>query len=511
MKGSMSVNIAAVLSLDTACLLIFCEDTHAQEGVDAYDLYRPETTNVPHSSTILTGESWLEGCTICLLICDPNGSFMRAIGLVTGIVLTGAACASTTQSGSVTNTRAAAECGNNAAITVPAGFCATVFADSVTRARYLAVADNGDVYVASEGTRPNQTGPTPAFYALRDTDKDGHADRVEKVGQTGNTGIALWNGYLYVDQGDRITRYRRAAGDLVPSGAAETIVSGLPLNPGHRARNFAISSDGTMYVNVGSPSNSCQVKDRALESPGKDPCEELATRAGIWKFSATTPNQQFSPQARFATGARNSTGMALSGGRLYAMTHGRDQLTQNWPKVFPDTAYSDNNPAEKLLQINQGDDFGWPYCYYAFDKKTLVDAPEYGGDGTKTTRCASKKAPLAVYPAHWSPLDLLFYNGSNFPAKYRGGAFITFHGSWNRAKGMQAGGKIVFQPMNNGSPSGQYEIFADGFAGVPPEEIDGQKAHHRPVGLAVGPDGALYVADDKGGRIYRITYSGGSQ
>jgi glucose/arabinose dehydrogenase len=277
----MSVNIAAVLSLDTACLLIFCEDTHAQEGVDAYDLYRPETTNVPHSSTILTGESWLEGCTICLLICDPNGSFMRAIGLVTGIVLTGAACASTTQSGSVTNTRAAAECGNNAAITVPAGFCATVFADSVTRARYLAVADNGDVYVASEGTRPNQTGPTPAFYALRDTDKDGHADRVEKVGQTGNTGIALWNGYLYVDQGDRITRYRRAAGDLVPSGAAETIVSGLPLNPGHRARNFAISSDGTMYVNVGSPSNSCQVKDRALESPGKDPCEELAT-APAW-------------------------------------------------------------------------------------------------------------------------------------------------------------------------------------------------------------------------------------
>ena len=400
-------------------------------------------------------------------------------------------------------------CANDAGITVPDGFCASIFADSLGRIRYLAIAPDGDVYASVEGTRANQTTPTPGFIALRDTDKDGRADRIERVGTRGNTGIALVDGYLYLDQGESITRYRRRSNDLVPATPPDTIVSGIPLNPGHRARNFAIASDGSLYLNVGSPSNACQVKDRTKESPGKDPCEELTTRAGIWKFDARQLNQKFTPSARFATGIRNATGMAIGpDGRLYANTHGRDQLTENWPQIFPDTMYGSENPAEKLLQVNQGDDFGWPYCYYAFDQKRLVDAPEYGGDGKRSTRCGDKKAALAVFPAHWSPLDLMFYRGSAFPGKYRNGVFITFHGSWNRMKGMQAGGKVVFQPMANGNPSGPYEVFADSFAGVPPEEIDPNRAKHRPVGIAVAPDGSMFVADDKGGRIYRISYTG---
>jgi glucose/arabinose dehydrogenase len=485
--------------------------THAPD-LDAYSFLPFSATDVPEKTQSILRFPALFGCGYCAVVEHQRGGIFvmarnRALQFLP-LLVSAAGCAASSQTIS-TNAAVAPPCPNNAEIILPAGFCASIFADSLGRARYLTIAENGDVYVSIEGTRPNDTTKNPAFIALRDTDRDGRADRIERVGQKGNTGIALRGGFLYVDQGETINRYARRAGELVPSGAPEAIVTGIPLNPGHRARNFAIAPDGTMYVNIGSPSNACQVKDRTKESPGKDPCTELETRAGIWKFSATTPNQQFTPQARFATGARNSTGMAIGpDGRLYANTHGRDQLTQNWPQIFPDTTYGDNNPAESLIQINQGDDFGWPYCYYSFDKKMLVDAPEYGGDGTKTTRCASKKAPLAVFPAHWAPLDLMFYNGSNFPERYRNGAFITFHGSWNRAKGMQAGGKIVFQPMVNGSPSGAFEIFADGFAGVPPEEIDGQKAKHRPVGLAVAPDGSMYVADDDGGRIYRITYVG---
>lgn len=433
---------------------------------------------------------------------------------VTSLLAPLAACATTGALASSQSTASVAStCApDNAGLTLPAGFCASIFADSLGRARYLAVAANGDVYVAIDGTRrvpPGQTAAPPqgSFVALRDVNGDGRAEVVERVGTIGNTGIALHNGYLYVDEGERIVRYRQITGQLVPVSTPEVIVQGMPLNPGHRSRNFAFGKDGSLFVNVGSETNSCQVRDRALESPGADPCSELSTRAGIWKFDANKPGQTFSSASRYATGARNSTGLGIaSGGQLYAMTHGRDNLNENWPKVYADSLYGTHNPAESLLRVDQGDDFGWPYCYYSFVVNALVNAPEYGGDGTKADRCTGKETPVAVFPAHWAPLDLIFYNGSSFPAKYRGGAFISFHGSWNRAPGMQAGGKIVFQPFVNGAPSGEFEIFADGFAGLPPQEIQPNRAKHRPVGIATGPDGSLYVADDSGGRVYRITY-----
>ncbi len=407
--------------------------------------------------------------------------------------------------------------GDNAGLTLPDGFCANVFADSIAHGRHIAVASNGDVYITLEGTRPSpekelsgvaKREQSASVVALRDTNRDGRADIVARIAGTGNTGVGLANGYLYVDEGARIVRYARADSQLVPSAKPEVVVQGIPLSPGHRARNFAIGPDGGLYVNVGSATNSCQVKDRANESPGVDPCVELRTRAGIWRFDANKTNQRFTPAARYATGLRNGMGLAFApDGQLYATQHGRDQLNANWPKVFPTAKYSAENPGEELVQVNKGDDFGWPYCYYSMEQKKLVDAPEYGGDGTKTARCTDKKAPVAVFPGHWAPMSLLFYNGASFPAKYKDGAFIAFHGSWNRAPEPQEGYRVVFQPLSGGA-AGAFETFANGFAGVPPEQLQPGTAKHRPTGLATGPGGSLYVTDDMGGRVYRITHSG---
>ncbi len=140
-------------------------------------------------------------------------------------------------------------------------------------------------------------------------------------------------------------------------------------------------------------------------------------------------------------------------------------------------------PSEELILAVKGGDYGWPYCYYDPQLEKLVLAPEYGGDGKKVGECAQKLGPAAAYPAHWAPNGLTFYGGDRLPEKYRGGAFIAFHGSWNRAPEPQAGYNVVFQPFSGGKPSGDYEMFADGFAG--PRKQPGL-AKHRPSGLAVG-------------------------
>ena len=456
-------------------------------------------------------------------------SIRSTSSLAVGLALLVGACSSGDRAAagaadSATNAAAsAAACsGDNAGLTLPAGFCATVFADSIMRGRHIAVASNGDVYITLEGTRPTRGQQTSgvenlppdmsSVAALRDTNRDGRADVVARLAGRGNTGIGIANGYLYVDEGTRIVRYARADSQLVPGATAQVVVQGMPLDPGHRARNFAIGGGGALYVNIGSATNSCQQTDRGNESPGVDPCVELQTRAGIWKFAANKRDQQFTPAARFATGIRNGMGLAFGPeGKLYATQHGRDQLNANWPKQFPITKYSAENPAEELMQVNEGDDFGWPYCYYGVEPKKLVDAPEYGGDGRKSARCAARKGPVAVFPGHWAPMSLLFYGGSAFPAKYRDGAFIAFHGSWNRAPEPQEGYRIVFQPLSNGAVSGRYETFADGFSGVPAAQVQPGTAKHRPTGLASGPDGALYVTDDLGGRVYRITLGRGAK
>jgi len=158
------------------------------------------------------------------------------------------------------------------------------------------------------------------------------------------------------------------------------------------------------------------------------------------------------------------------------------------------------------LLVREGSNFGWPYCYYDGMQRKKVLAPEYGGDGRKIERCSATDDPIMAFPAHYAPNDVLFYTGNMFPEKYKNGAFIAFHGSWNRAPLPQQGFNIVFVPFKGLFPSGPWEVFATGFAGVETVLNTGD-AKHRPCGLAQGPDGSLYIADDVKGRIYRIIYT----
>lgn len=408
-----------------------------------------------------------------------------------------------------------ATCAADTGITLPPGFCATVFADNLGHARHMAVAEDGTIYVNTWSGRYYRNFPPPkgAFLvALRDTDGDGRADLVERFGRTaeeggaGGDGLALYHGGLYAEANDSIVRYALTRGQSVPGGKPATVVSGLPETGDHNMHPIAIDGKGQLFVNSGSATNACQEKNRQAGAKGLEPCVEQATRGGIWLYDANRTDQHFSAAERFATGIRNTGGISFdAAGRMYAVQHGRDQLWQNWPALYT-TAQGVERPAEELMIVTKGSDFGWPRCYYDGFQKRLVLAPEYGGDGGKKAGlCANKATPVAAFPAHWAPNDVLIYKGQSFPTAYRGGAFIAFHGSWNRAPAPQAGYAVTFQPLKDGKASGAPILFADGFAGGFREP---GCAVHRPAGLAMDPDGALYIADDVKGRIWRVTWQG---
>ena len=191
---------------------------------------------------------------------------------------------------------------------------------------------------------------------------------------------------------------------------------------------------------------------------------------------------------------------------LYVVMHGRDDLHLLWPEKFTPWQ-SAVLPAEEFQRVKEGSDFGWPYCYYDQMQKKKVLAPEYGGDGKIIGRCSQCQDPVMGFPGHWAPNDLLFYRGDQFPDHYKNGAFIAFHGSTNRGPYPQAGYFVCFVPFKNGEPTGEWEVFADGFAGTDTIVSTGD-AHFRPMGLAVGPDGSIYVSDSRKGKIWRIMYKG---
>ncbi|MGM0463089.1 MAG: PQQ-dependent sugar dehydrogenase [Bacteroidota bacterium] len=391
---------------------------------------------------------------------------------------------------------------DNGGISLPEGFRALVVADNLGRGRHIDVNTNGDIYMALRSLN-NGNG----IVALRDTTGDGRADIVKYFGDYAGTGMEIYNGYLYFGGDTMVLRYKLRPGELIPEEEPELVVSGFPDQNQHRDKPFAIDNDGNIYVNVGAPSNACMEETRTTGSPGMYPCPQLERQAGIWKFRVDELNQtQMEDGQRYASGIRNSIALTWNdvADNLYVVMHGRDQLSQFFPDLYTEQQNAEL-PAEEFLMVKEGSVFSWPYYYYDQIKDKMVVAPEYGGDGEKTDGPVEVEDPVMAFPGHLAPNDILFYTGSQFPAKYINGAFICFHGSWNRAPLEQEGYFVAFVPFEGELPSGEWEIFADDFAGREVVNSPGQ-AEHRPMGISMGNDGSLYVCDSQKGKIWRIFY-----
>ncbi|CAN5620708.1 hypothetical protein BH23ACI1_BH23ACI1_28150 [soil metagenome] len=399
----------------------------------------------------------------------------------------------------------------DAGLVLPDGFEAIVVADGVGPARQLVVNSNGDIYVKLR--RVHDDG---GLVALRDTNGDGRADIIERFGvypQEGNaeTSVKIHGGYLYFSTNLHLYRYPLVPGQLLPDTSRLETVQFDEHAHGvhqHQAKSITFDDRGRMFVAFGAPSDACQEPDRTPGVAGQDPCPELVDHGGIWVFDANKLNQKQADGSRYATGLRSVVGMDWNptDGQLYALQHGRDYLFRQWPEYYSrwDSALL---PSEEFVRATEGANFGWPFCYYDQIRGQKLLNPEYGGDGNMVGRCKEFDDPIIGFPGHYAPNGLLFYRGDQFPEHYRNGAFIAFHGSTIRNPYSQAGYFVAFVPYRNGRMADEWEVFANGFAGVDPI-INTSDAAHRPMGLAVGPDGSLYISDTVKGKIWRVRYTG---
>jgi glucose/arabinose dehydrogenase/mono/diheme cytochrome c family protein len=402
---------------------------------------------------------------------------------------------------------------DNGGLILPDQFEAVVVADTTGRARHIAVNANGDIYVKMRGSRPK------GLLALRDTDNDGKADVKEYFGDYDDQGhygtaMRIYNGYIYFSTAGEVYRQKLTPGELVPKSPVELVMKDDYKNDVHGAEHIAkpiaFDDNGHLYVQFGAPGDMCQGMghERVPGTPGLQPCPQLEEHAGVWQFDANKLNQTQKDGRRYATGIRSIVGMDWNHkeNALYALQHGRDDLHRSWPAYY-NAWQSAVFPSEEFFKVTDGFDGGWPYYYYdQIQQKKLLN-PEYGGDGKKEGDGAKLQQPLIGFPGHFAPNDLLFYTGDQFPDRYKDGAFIAFHGSTIRAPYPQAGYFVAFVPFKDGKPSGEWEVFADGFAGTD-TIVKTSDAKYRPMALAMGPDGSLYVGESEKGKIWRIMYKG---
>jgi len=364
---------------------------------------------------------------------------------------------------------------------LPAGFQLGVFAEGLAGARFMSFAPDGTLYVGST----NRAG---TVWALPDRNHDGKADEVIVFadGLRSPHSVAWRDGWLYVGETHRVIRLRDTDGDL-RSDQQEVVVAELPPGGQHSTRTVGFGPDGppatdsrragALYVSVGSSCNVCK--------------EDDPRRAAILRFNADGPPATDSRRAGtgreiYARGLRNAVGFTWhpQTKEMWATDNGRDWL-------------GDELPPEELDLVRAGDDHGWPYCY-----GNRIPDPDLGS----AERCARTQPATFEMQAHSAPLGLAFYTGEQFPQEYRGDLFIAFHGSWNRS--VPTGYKVVRVRFRDGRPVG-IEDFVDVW-------LKGGRVTHRPVDVKTGPDGppatdsrragALYISDDRGGTIFRLTY-----
>lgn len=408
---------------------------------------------------------------------------------------------------------------DNGGLFLPDKFEALVVVDSIGKARHLAVNDNGDIYVKLTFNRAMKgSGGT---VGLRDLNKDGRADSIVYFGDYKDiggsaVGMTIHDGYLYTSTVNQVLKNKLTPGKLVPESKTEVVLTDLDPNVArnwHTTKPVAFDRKGYMYVPFGTPSDAGQdiTKYGPIGIPGGkglDPSPELENHGGIWRFDASKTNQTQKDGYKFATGIRSVVGMVWSplDDNLYAVMNGID----NFRTIFPDlyTAWQAAVlPSEPLLKVTEGSDFGWPYAYYDHMLKKNVLQPGYGGDGKIIGRASKFDVPVIGFPGHWAPMDVMFYQGNQFPERYKQGAFVAFHGSTDRSPYPQAGYIVCFVPFKNGAPTGEWEVFADGFTGVD-TVINTSDAVYRPMGLATGPDGSLYISESNKGKIWRVMYKG---
>ena len=365
---------------------------------------------------------------------------------------------------------------------LPGGFAATVIAAGLKTPRVVRTAPNGDLFVAETGA--NQV----RVFRLASGKPETPEGSVFVSGLNQPYGLAFYPSganpqWLYIGNTDALVRVPYKNGDLKASAAPETLVSGIPTR-GHSTRDVAVSADGKrIFFSVGSQSNVAenmtQPPDGGVEAWAKGHAlgatwgpEER--RADVLTFDPDGKNEKV-----FATGLRNCAGITVQPGTgaLWCVVNERDML-------------GNNLPFEYATSVREGAFYGWPWYY-------IGNHEDPRRKGERADLASKVTTPDVLMQAHSAPLQIAFYTGDAFGPSYKGGAFVTLHGSWNRA--VRTGYKVVWLPFTNGKATGEYEDFMTGFV------TSDKQVWGRPVGVTVAADGALIVTEDANGTIWRIT------